>query len=58
MPGWSTSWTVAETRKEELRILVWSTLILGTAHIAQAMGNGHRPMNLHINKPWQVQSFA
>lgn len=54
-PGWNSSWSLAETRYEEQRRLVWSALTLATAHVSYTNSLGEAPLDLAITKPWMVR---
>lgn len=56
-PGWNSSWTMAETKYEEQRRLVWSALTLAAAHVSYANSLGEPPLDLAITKPWMVRSI-
>lgn len=56
-PGWNSSWSLAETRFEEQRRLVWSALMLATAHVSYANSLGQPPLDLAITKPWMVRFY-
>lgn len=55
-PGWNSSWTLAETKYEEQRRLVWSSLTLAAAHVSYVNSLGEPPLDLAITKPWMVRS--
>lgn len=54
-PGWHSSWSLAETRYEEQRRLVWNALTLAAAHVSYANSLGEPPLDLAITKPWMVR---
>ncbi|KAF8318453.1 hypothetical protein DL93DRAFT_2054507 [Clavulina sp. PMI_390] len=53
-PGWNSSWTLAETRFEEQRRLVWSAMTLAAAHVSYSNSLGLPPLDLAITKPWMI----
>jgi hypothetical protein len=53
-PGWSDEWGVAETRREEYRRLVWSTLNVTSGHLSYYDSVERTSQNLSIARPWNV----
>ena len=54
-PGWNSSWSLAETRYEEQRRLVWCALMLATAQVSFTNSLGQPPLDLAITKPWMFK---
>lgn len=54
-PGWNSSWSLAETRYEEQRRLVWSSLTLAAGFVSYCNSMGVPPIDLAITKPWMVR---
>lgn len=57
-PGWNSGWSLAETRYEEQRRLVWSALTLAAAHVSFTHSLGQAPLDLAITKPWLVCFYS
>jgi hypothetical protein len=54
-PGWNSSWSLAETRYEEQRRLVWCALNLAMGHVSYGHSLGQPPLDLAITKPWMFK---
>jgi hypothetical protein len=53
-PGWDSSWSLEEIRKEESRRLCWSALALVAAHTADCAAVRRKPLDLQLIKPSNV----
>ncbi|KAF9515856.1 hypothetical protein BS47DRAFT_1315770, partial [Hydnum rufescens UP504] len=52
-PGWNSGWSLADTRKEEQRRVVWCALALAGGCITYWMSQGGGVFDFNVWKPWK-----
>ncbi len=57
-PAWNSSWSEGEIRKESIRRLCWSTMIIAAGHISYTTAHRSHNPDLFVADPANVSSLA